>query len=53
MFTGAKMIGLIGLHPVARRREPQAFHSGGGLSVEKVQHLDPVDVQRWDGLDGE
>lgn len=27
--------------PVGRGREPQAFHSGGGLSVQKVQHLDP------------
>ena len=43
MLTAALLIGLIRLHSVARRGEPQAFHSGGGLGVEKVQHLDPVE----------
>ena len=41
MLTSRALIGLTRLHSVARRGEPQAFHSGGGLSVEKVQHLDP------------
>lgn len=58
MLTGAALIGLTRLHPcVARRGEPQAFHSGGGLSVEKVQHLDTwtlVDAAAEGGIvDGE
>lgn len=50
MLTAALLIGLARLHSVARRGEPQAFHSGGGLGVEKVQRMDPVDGGRWDSV---
>lgn len=46
MLTAAVLIGLTRLHSVARRCEPQAFHTGGGLGVEKVQHMDPVDGRK-------
>jgi hypothetical protein len=41
LLTAAVLIGLARLHPLAAAASRKAFHSGGGLSVEKVQHLDP------------